>query len=41
VLTFGSPPVLAHAEGGGAGRVLRALGAPPAAAMDFVLEHDP
>ncbi|KAG2489820.1 hypothetical protein HYH03_011769 [Edaphochlamys debaryana] len=39
--TFGSPPVLAHASGGGGARVLRALRAPPGAVVNWVLEHDP
>ncbi|KXZ49030.1 hypothetical protein GPECTOR_23g118 [Gonium pectorale] len=39
--SFGSPPVLAHASGGGGARVLRVLRAPPAACLNWVLEHDP
>ncbi|KAG2433103.1 hypothetical protein HYH02_012806 [Chlamydomonas schloesseri] len=39
--TFGSPPVLAHSSGGGGARALRLLRAPPAACVNWVLEHDP
>eukprot|EP00775_Hariotina_reticulata_P005491 gene5491-5726_t len=39
--TFGSPPVLAHQQGGGGHRVLQELGLPLEAVKDFVLENDP
>lgn len=39
--TFGSPPVLAHEQGGGGHRALQALGLPPDCVQNFVLENDP
>ncbi|GBF94188.1 hypothetical protein Rsub_07175 [Raphidocelis subcapitata] len=39
--TFGSPPVLAHADGGGGHRVLSLLGLSPAQLRNFVLQGDP
>jgi hypothetical protein len=39
--TFGSPPVLAHAEGGGGTPVMGLLGLPASALRNFALENDP
>lgn len=39
--TFGSPPVLAHEQGGGGHRALQALGLPTDCVQNFVLENDP
>ncbi|WIA13252.1 hypothetical protein OEZ85_006841 [Tetradesmus obliquus] len=39
--TFGSPPVLAHEQGGGGHRVLQALRLPSDCVKNFVLENDP
>ncbi|KAI8467487.1 MAG: hypothetical protein J3K34DRAFT_460375 [Monoraphidium minutum] len=39
--TFGSPPVMAHAEGGGGDRVLHELGLPRGQCRNFVLQNDP
>lgn len=39
--TFGSPPVLAHAEGGSGPPVMGLLGLPPSALRNFALENDP
>jgi len=37
---FGSPPVLAHKDGGGGGRVMRSLRLPPSSIRSFVHLHD-
>ncbi|MEW5313946.1 MAG: hypothetical protein WDW38_005476 [Sanguina aurantia] len=39
--TFGSPPVLAHVNGGGGAEVLRVLGASRSSCWNYVLENDP
>eukprot|EP00798_Chlamydomonas_sp_ICE-L_P025306 gene25305-10959_t len=41
VYTYGSPPVLAHTEGGGGERVLEVLGATSSPPVAYVLQHDP